>query len=218
MQRVHLKDSLLTLLICSMSHYALRVDGALDEVQAWLAKYAIGGWAVKELAGADNLHWHFHLITEKTIKQLRCSFNREVPSLKGNGKYSLTECRDVEKYDRYMAKGDSEGQCPDIAWVHGLEYTEEKVSELHDEYWLENRRLKKRKNGSMVDQVTDECKRENVLWSDRAKISEIYIRMVGAAGKPINLFSIRANINSVQYQLCPDDSLLRILVERVEQY
>lgn len=201
-----------------MSHYALRIDCALDEVKSWLDKHSIGGWAVREVAGEANEHWHFHLIVEKTIKQLRCSFNRECPSLKGNGKYSLTECRDVDKYDRYMAKGDCEGQCPELVWSFGLDYTDEKVSELHDSYWSENRKLKKRKTGSMIDRVVDVAKAENVEWSNRLALSKIYIRMLGEASKPINLFSIRSNLNAVQYALCPDDSILESLCERVEQY
>lgn len=199
------------------SVYALRIDCALSEVLAWAAKYEIGGWAVRELA-TDNEHWHFILYASKTIKQLRCSFNRDCPSLKGNGKYSLTECRDEDKYLRYMAKGSSEGEYPEVVWRHGLEWTEEKVEELHDAYWEANRKLKKRKTGSMIDWLVDECKRAEVHWDNREKIAELYIRELGARGKPINLFAMKANINCVQVQLCPGDDILKVLVERLTQY
>lgn len=197
--------------------FALRIDTGLPEVKAWLSKHSIGGFAVREVAGS-NEHWHFLLDTAKTIKQLRCSFNRECPGLKGNGKYSLTECRDVDKYVRYMAKGDSEGQLPEVAWRLGLEWTDEKLAELHDEYWQENRALKKKKTGSMIDWVIDECKRLEIDYNDRNKICELYIRELGARGKPINLYAVRSNINAVQFALCPDDSFLHTLVERCEQY
>lgn len=207
--------------LCSFAHrmpsYSLRIDGALQAVLAWIAHHAIGGWGVREVSG-DNEHWHFHLHTDKTIKQLRCSFNREVPDLKGNGKYSLTECRDGGKYDRYMAKGDSDGQYPEVVWKHGVEYTDEWFEEQHDLYWEENRKLKKRKIGSMIDWVVDECKRQNVEWSNRKKISEIYIRELGARSKPINLHAVRANVNSVQYQLCGNEECLSALVDRCEQW
>lgn len=199
-------------------HFALRIDSGLDEVKLWLAKYSLGGWCVRETVTGSNEHWHFHLVSDKTIKQLRCSFNRECPSLKGNGKYSLTDCRDVEKYDKYMAKGECEGQLPECVWTHGLDYSSEKISDLHDAYWLENRKLKKRKAGSYIDHVVDEAKRQNVRWDDRMELSKIYIRMLGAAGKPINLFSIRSNLNAVQYALCPDDACLEALAARVDQY
>lgn len=197
--------------------YALRIDEGLDQVKAWLAKHEIGGWAVREVAG-DNEHWHFILYSSKTIKQLRSSLNRDVPALTGNGKYSLTDCRDEDKYLRYMAKGSSDGEMPEVAWRHGLEWTDEKLEELHDEYWEVNRKLKKRKLGSMIDWLVDECKRLEVGWADREKIAELYIRELGARGKPINLFSMKANINCVQVQLCPGDDMLKILVDRLTQY
>lgn len=200
-----------------MPAYSLRVDGHLDKVKAWADKHGLGGWAVREVAG-DNEHWHLFLEGDKTIKQLRCSFNREVPELKGNGAYSLTDCRDADKYLRYMAKGDSDGQMPELAWSNSILYTEEKVSELHDQYWEENRKLKKRKAGSMVDWVVDEAKRQEVKWGDREKLAKIYIRELGSRGKPINLFSVRSSLNAVQYALCPDDSCLEALAFGVTQF
>lgn len=220
MQGVYLIDSLLTLLICSLSKmpaYCLRVDGFLEKVTAWMDKHGLGGWAVREVSG-DNEHWHLLVEGEKTIKQLRCSFNREIPELKGNGLYSLTECRDLDKYVRYMAKGESEGQMPEIAWSNSLLYNDDKISELHDAYWFENRKLKKRKAGSMIDWVIDQAKEDGIAWDNRSALAKLYIREVGKRGKPINLFAIRSNINSVQLALCPDDTLLNVLVDRVDQY
>lgn len=201
--------------------YCLRIDGALQAVLAWIAAVGINGWAVREVAvtdGNENEHWHFHLWGDKTIKQLRCSFNRQVPDLKGNGAYSLTTCRDADKYDRYMAKGADEHSMPEVAYVSSITYNDDMIKRLHDEYWAAHKSLKRKREGSMIDWVIDECKLKNINWSDRLKISEIYIRELGDRGKPINLFSIRSNLNAVQLSLCPDDTLLKILCERVEQY
>lgn len=202
--------------------YCLRIDGALQSVLAWIATVGINGWAVREVArsndGQDNEHWHFHLWGDKTIKQLRCTFNRQVPDLKGNGAYSLSLCRDADKYDRYMAKGDDEHSLPNVAWKSSLSYDDDAVKRLHDEYWQTHRALKRKREGSMIDYIIDECKNRNVDWNDRKKISELYIRELGDRGKPINLHAVRSNINAVQFALCPDDSLLSVLVERVEQY
>lgn len=218
MQAVHLKDCLLTLLICSLTMaYALRIDSELDKVKAWALRHGLGGFAVREVAG-DNEHWHFFLEGDKTIKQLRCSFNREVPELKGNGAYSLTECRDVDKYVRYLAKGESDGQMPELAWSNSILYDEEKLSELHDAYWSENRNLKKRKAGSMIDWVVDEAKRTGVEWHKREQLAKIYIRELGVRSKPINIHAVRANLNAVQYALCPDDTCLQALSDSVSQF
>lgn len=198
--------------------YALRVDDAFSVVLAWVNREGFGGFAVRETVAGENQHWHWLLQTDKELHPVRCSFNRAVPELKGNGKYSLTVVRDLPKYELYLCKGDSEGQMPEIAWRNSIFYTEQKIEELHEQYWVTNRALKKRKLGSMIDWVIDEAKRQNVVWSNREKLAEIYIRELGARGKPINLYSIRSNLNSVQVALCPDDTVLKALVEKVEQY
>lgn len=205
-----------------MPSYCLRIDGALQAVLAWIAAVGVNGWAVREVAstpeGGDNEHWHFHLWGDKTIKQLRCTFNRQVPELKGNGAYSLTLCRDADKYDRYMAKGVDEHSMPDVAFSSCLTYNDDQIKILHDEYWAENKKMKRKAAASMIDFTIDEAKARRIDWQDRQKLSEIYIKEIGDRGKPINLFSTRSNLNAVQYALCPDDSFLKILCERVEQY
>jgi hypothetical protein len=86
-------------------------------------------------------------------------------------------------------------------------------------YWSENRTYKKRKTtGSMVDYVIDVAKRDGITWNKRRDLAKIYIRECGMRGKPINLFSIRSNLNTIQYSLCPDDECLEELVDRVENY
>lgn len=199
------------------NHFSLRVDGHLSKVTAWVDKMMMGGFAVRECV-ADNEHWHLYLIGDKTIKQLRCAFNRDVPELKGNGAYSLTECRDADKYIRYMCKGEGEGQLPEVVWRNSLDFTDDSVSEWHDQYWAENRALRKRKAGSMIDWVVDEAKRSSVSWSNRQALAKIYIKELGVRGKPINIHSVRANINAVQYALCPNDDALEDLANRVVEY
>lgn len=200
-----------------MTYVALRIDGALTAVLTWLAEIAAGGFGVREVAG-DNEHWHFLVESEKTYKAVRCSFNKKVPELKGNGAYSMSEVEDLEKYERYLCKGESDGEGPEVVWRNSVKYTEEKCSELHGAYWEENRKLKKRKVGSMIDWVIDEAKRQNIAWNNRDKIAEIYIKELGVRSKPINCFSIRSNLNAVQFALCPDDECLKQLINCVSQY
>lgn len=196
---------------------ALRTDSALTAVLAWLAGLAAGGFGVREVAG-DNEHWHWLVESDKTYKAVRVDFNKKVPELKGNGAYSMSEVEDVEKYERYLCKGESSGAGPEVVWRNSVKYTEEKLSELHEAYWAENRSLKKRKVGSMVDFVVDAAKRDGITWNQRSKLAEIYIKELGVRSKPINLFSIRANLNAVQYALCPDDACLNELCSLLEQH
>lgn len=201
-----------------MPAYALRTDDCFDKVKAWVEAQGFGGFSVRETVNNSNEHWHWLLETDRELHPVRCSFNRAIPELKGNGKYSLTVCRDIDKYVRYLCKGESEGVTPELAWSNSLVYDAAKLEELHVQYWDENRRLKKRKVGSMIDWCVDECKRLGVQYTDRKRISEIYIRELMSRCKPINLFSIRANVNTVQATLCPDDTILSALTDRLEQY
>lgn len=201
-----------------MPAYALRIDGEFDKVKRWVDACGFGGFAVRESVAGANEHWHWLLETDKELHPVRCSFNRAVPELKGNGKYSLTVCRDVSKYVRYLCKGSAEGVLPEVSWSNSIQYSADMIEEYHAGYWEENRRLKKRKVGSMIDFVVDEAKRLGIAHTDRKKLAEIYIRELGVRCKPINLFSIRSNLNCVQIALCPDDSVLGDLCERCEQY
>jgi len=187
-------------------------------VKAWIAELSFGGFGVREVSG-DNEHWHWLLTTEKTYKAVRVSFNKRVPELKGNGAYSMSEVADLAKYERYLCKGESDGEGPEVIWSNSIEYAPDRLEELHRMYWAENRSYKKRKgSGSMIDYVIDYAKREGVAWNARMALAKIYIKECGMRGKPINLFAIRSNLNTIQYALCPNDDLLDQLVERVEQY
>lgn len=197
---------------------SLRTDLHLEKVKAWCTKEGHGGFAVREVAGEENEHWHWLIETDKNLVAVRRSFQRAIPELKGNGAYSLVEVRDLEKYERYLCKGSSESEMPEVAWRHSILYTDEKIEELHDLYWSENRRLKKRKVGSMIDWVVDEAKAKGINWDDRSKLAELYIRELGERGKPINLFSVRSNLNTVQVALCPDDKAIEALVNYCQQY
>lgn len=211
--------------------YALRVDHSFSGVCDWLNRNSIGGFCVREVSagnatfrpsqaqeagsssasatGAVNEHWHFLLWSDKTVKQLRNSLLHAVPSLKGNGSYSLTLCRDVEKYTRYMCKGESEGAGCEVAWSMGIQYTDEYFEQHHMDYWVENRKMKKRAlSSSLIDTVVDQCKQLRVEWTNRSKISELYLREVTARGKPLNTFTGKSAVNSIQVQLCPDDQAL----------
>lgn len=194
--------------------YALRTDKEFEKVKAFVESKNVSGWAVREVAGDNNEHFHWYLETDLKAPAFRVALTRAVPELRGNAGYSLSEVKDVEKYHRYMAKGEAEGAGPNRAWSHGLLWTDEKLEELHAEYWMENRKLKKRKTGSVTDSVYDKCKADAVRWDDRRAITEIYIRELILRDKPINTFALKASVNLIQVKLCPNDDALNELVDR----
>ena len=193
---------------------ALRVDKELPAVLDFIGERGCGGFGVREVSNG-NEHWHFLLETDKfrNIQSFRVTLTRVIPNLKGNAAYSATTVDDVEKYERYMCKGNSEGESPEIAWRNSLKYIDDKIGELHAAYWKENMKLKKRKVGSVIDYIVDECKREGVEWKDRDKIAVKYVSEIAKRAKPFNQFAARSAVNAIQLQLCPDDSAIRMFAE-----
>lgn len=193
---------------------ALRVDKEFSSVKNFIDQKGCGGFGVREVAG-DNEHWHFLLETDKfkNLQSFRVALTRACDQLKGNGSYSATKVEDVEKYERYMCKGASEGESCEVAWRNSLKYTDEKISELHDAYWKENLRLKKRKVGSVIDYIVDECKREGIDWKERSKIAVKYVTEISKRAKPFNQFAAKSALNAIQLQLCPDDSAIAMFAE-----
>lgn len=174
---------------------------------------------VKEMA-EENPHYHAILHSTKKHTAVRQALKRAMPNLNGNGSYSCVPVRDLEKYERYMMKGDSEEKMPDVVKAYGLEYAnDEWQKDKHDSYWEENRRIgRKRKMESVDDVVLQICTEENISWSNREKLAEVYIRELSSRDKPINLFSLRAKLNLLQIKLCPDDSALKDLAAHCVNY
>lgn len=195
--------------------YALRTDKAFVAVRDFVVARGYSGFAVREVAGDANEHFHWYLECSLKIAALRMALTRAIPDLRGNAAYSLSECKDAEKYQRYMAKGESDGSGASYAWRHGLLWTDEKLEELHEQYWTENRKLKKRKTGSVFDAVYDKCKADEIRWSHDEAIVEMYIRELVSRDKPINIFAVRNNVALLKVKLCPDDRALKELVDKV---
>lgn len=198
---------------------ALRTDDCFPKVVEWVTKHGYGGFAVREGVESDNPHEHWLLFCgPKTVKAIRSLFNREIPELRGNGKYSMSEVDDLDKYARYMCKGRADYLKPTVVWRDTMTYDDAKISELHEAYWKENKSLKRKRGGSMIDKVVDAAKEKQIHYENRRELARVYIKMLVEEAKPINLFSIRANLNAVQCALCPDDTVVDALVDRLEQY
>jgi len=195
---------------------AVRTDGEFVNMRKWLDNLDASGWCVREyVEGEDNEHWHWYIETKLKAASFRVELKRKAPGLKGNGSYSVAEVRDEQKYLQYMAKGPSKEIMCEVDWTKGLRWTDEKIIELHDAYWEVNAKIKKRKAGSIADHVIDICKEQRVEWSDRRTIAKEYIKELVAQSKPINLFSMKANVNLIQVKLCPNDDAIDELAAQV---
>lgn len=195
-------------------HLAIRVDKLVDDFCAFLDRRVEPGFAVRETAESGE-HVHAYVYSRVKPASYRVILKRELPGLAGNGAYSIAECRDVEKYHRYMCKGDVAGAGPEIVWCYGWEWTSDKFDELHFAYWEANNVKKIRRDVGVLDYVLDRCQEAGIAWDDRTAISEEYIKELVARSKPINLFSVKAAVNLIQVKLCPDDSAIRVLASQV---
>jgi hypothetical protein len=194
--------------------YALRTDKCYAQVKTLIESKEISGWAVRETNADDgNEHVHWFLKTRIKIQALRTQFNRDIPELKGNGAYSLAAVRDVLKYVRYMAKGDDANCEPEVVWTNGIQWSSEYISDLHEQYWEENRKMKKRKAGALIDDVFDTLRDAGVEWKDRTAIAEAVLKELVARSRAINTFAVRGMVNVLSVKLCPDDSAIKVLAE-----
>lgn len=199
--------------------YAIRLDGnSSEKLVEFLEKDGGSYLVVKELEDS-NPHYHVLLFSRRSIQALRMSFKRSVPEAAGNGAYSVAAVRDLEKYERYMMKGDSDAEMPVVVASKGIKYTAQWIEETHAAYWSRNQEVQEERREMKVHEaVLQACKEQQVLWSNREKISELYIRELVARDKPINLFSIRSAVCLLQVHLCPDDSAVLDLAAQCAKY
>lgn len=185
---------------------ALRTDKCYDETLAFLEGKNVSGWCVREEVDGENEHWHWYIETDafRNIQAFRVALTRAVPDLKGNAAYSAKETDEhVERYWRYMAKGSAHGEGCQAVWRHGLLWTDEKLEELHQAYWDENR-SKRQKLPPIDEVVLEKAKEAGVSYDDLMALMKIYIKELFVRDKPINLFSVRSRVNLIALKLAPD--------------
>lgn len=209
------KYTKLTTLTAIMTYvYALRIDGELTAVLDNLKKQDAAGFGVREVAD-NNEHWHFYIRTNKKLQAFRTALLRDVPGLRGNGSYSIAQCRDEEAYERYCCKGENEETLPEVVWSYGFDAGAERVRALHDAYWDAHGPAQARKRKLPVaDTVLDICKRTAIKWDDRRAIVRLYIKELVSRNKPVNTFAIKAAVNVIQVHICPNDDALEELVDK----
>lgn len=208
--------------------YALRVLTAGLDRQAfatWLASVCSAYLVVLEVGTVtEKEHVHCALHSDKKLSAVRKSFQRAFSSLPdGNGTYSLKECDDDwENYLLYMCKGASKNEDPVVWLKQGLEYTDERIAEFHERYWVNNAQLevnkRKRKafSGTVVEVVEKLAKEKGLRHTDREEVAKLYIKHYVELRKPINSFAAKAVVNTVCVLLDEDnDSALSLLAAQI---
>lgn len=186
---------------------AIRIDGqSASELIAFCDKDGGAYLIVKELEGS-NPHFHCVLHSVRKLPAVRTALKRAMPELNGNGSYSVAVVRDLEKYQRYMCKGDSVQVLPVVSAAQGFEYASaEWLQTTHDAYWDENAQIQSaRKRKHIIEAVLLTCKEAKYEWTSRSLIAAAYIKELVSRDKPINVFAAKSAINLIQVKLCPDD-------------
>lgn len=201
--------------------FALRVDisshDRLGSVIDWLAGH--GSYIVVQEGGEQNPHVHALLECPVAVRMLRQDLRRKLTFLSGNGDYSLTTCRDAEKYERYICKGDTEFALPQVVSKMGIQYTDDWVKERHGSYWqlqADYKARHKRKglhSATIVEKVEEICKNKSIRWDKEFEIGAEYLRLVSEGKKGVNIHQLRSTVKGVQLQLCPDDAAIQRLLE-----
>lgn len=199
--------------------YSIRVDGTdSGKLIEWLASDS-GAYMVVREKHDDNPHFHVVLHSKKKIQPLRMSFRRKFPELSGNGGYSITLVRDLDKYHRYICKGSDRETEPDVVGANGLCYGAESIQQWHARYWdAAQERQRAVASLPVADAVLEKLKEDAVNWSNREKIAEEYIRELLARNKSINLHAVKAAVSLLQCKLCPDDSAIKDLAGHCVNY
>lgn len=193
-----------------MNTYAIRLDGHEHHSFLEYLDSTGGAYFIVREGHVDNPHMHAVVFSEKTLAAFRSKFVRQVlGGAHGNGAYSITKVKDLDKYERYMCKGASSAEAPDVVAVNGIKYSWEWIHDTHERYWATNEELHaKRAKLSVCDAVLAACRDAGLEWRSRERIAELYIRELVARDKVINIFALKSAINLIQIKLCPDDTAI----------
>lgn len=200
--------------------YALRLD-AQDPAKLveFLTKDGGAFYIVRELEDS-NPHFHAYIHSKRKLQAFRSAFVRAcLDGTHGNGAYSLTAVRDLDKYHRYCSKGASAAEEPAVVQFSGIEFTPGWFAARHEEYWAVNQELmEKRQKLPVWEAVLQACRTAGLAWSDKRGIALLYLRELAARDKAINIFSVRSSVALISVKLCPDDTALEDLANSVAAF
>lgn len=211
-------------------YFALRVD-LLAEVSlialvGFVTKWSTSHVVVRE-AGDETGKDHIHalLVCDENCKlqSVRMDLRRKFPALTGNkAAYSLSEVKDLEKYERYLCKGASADEQPRIVSTEGLRYDDMWKSDMHEAYWRLNFQHQqdisesKKQKLSFTDFLEVEAKKRKILWSDPEKLRDLYIELSFSERRGVlNKNQIDSVVNQLIGRLCPDDRAVQFVRNRI---
>lgn len=204
--------------------YAIRLDGSdSSKLVEFLTKDGGAFYVVRELEDS-NPHFHAYIHSKRKLPAFRSAFLRACldasrVTARGNGAYSITAVRDLDKYHRYCSKGASAAEEPAVVQHSGIEFTPGWFAARHEEYWAVNQAvMDARRQKPTWEAVLEAARAAGLQYSDKRGIALLYLRELAARDKAINIFSVRSYVALISVKLCPDDSALEDLANSVAAF
>lgn len=200
--------------------YAIRLDAQdPQKLVEFLEKDGGAFYIVRELEDS-NPHFHAYVHSKRKLPAFRSAFVRAcLEGTHGNGAYSITAVRDLDKYHRYCAKGASAAEEPAVVQFSGIQFTPGFFAARHEEYWAINQELMEARRAKPVwEAVLEAARTAGLQYHDKKGIALLYLRELAARDKAINIFSVRSFVALISVKLCPDDSALEDLANSVAAF
>lgn len=155
-----------------------------------LFKEGSGYFFVEEQGSVEeNIHYQGIIKTDIAQNTLVQRIKRVV-KIKGNQAYSCKVVRDQERYHYYLMKGDREGALPRVVHSHLINFSKEKIKDMHEAYWLVKNNTKD-KSKDMIQFLYDKLK----IYEDGDRQSTIVREIIDyyvANRKPMNVFHMKS--------------------------
>lgn len=191
-----------------MTTYHLRITSQEQKYVDFIKRQTKNAVIVFEDADEEVNRDHMHAIIELNVKlqTFRNNFLKAFPEIKGNGNYTLRQNDDTEANYRYVCKGKSENDLPNVV----VNLKDISVVDFHKKYWENNKKGKKQKRDTtktFVRQCADECMEIRNDWKNdllcRKIVLGIVMRNLGEKGKAFDSIVVRRLVNGVMNILDP---------------
>lgn len=177
---------------------AARITGEIPkDLFDWLKDHGLV-YVVREFG--EKCGEHYHLLIHGNANTIRWKFKKAYPRelfdgqlpSSGNAKWSVKKCDDEAGYKRYMSKGASKDEQPDVVYSIGVD-----SAMYHEDYWKINEELtaksnRKRKAATMLDEIWADLRDEIGFSTDGTLIGSKILRWYLKKGLRVpNEFSMK---------------------------
>lgn len=182
-----------------------QVDGVnITSLAEFLLDWIDGPYLFAEETKANREHFHGIFLSNVKIQTLRVRIKRAFPGAVGNNGYSLKVARKPAELARYICKGASKDEPPNIRFQNGHKFTSGWIGEQHELYWqhelAEARELKHEK--ARINEIIWE--RVDAIKGDISveKVVNIILDCWTSVGKMYDIYTVRRFRNVIMSRYC----------------